>query len=184
MDELSRWIVARAKVKGHSMPWYRLKVEFERFDAEVSERVYGLIESKPMLLARIEAGKLPAEQLDRLRKERIDLIPRNWDEMRRSCDCPDWGDPCKHMAAVYYTLAKEVDRDSASTKAHVNANAEERAFSDSTFSLELEPAAALSAWLPEQGELATKKRVELREDRLVALRSSASGPSSTTAAWA
>ena len=27
------------------------------------------------------------------------------------CSCPDWGVPCKHLAAVCYVLAEEFDRD-------------------------------------------------------------------------
>ncbi len=28
-----------------------------------------------------------------------------------ACSCPDWENPCKHMAAVYYLLAEAFDAD-------------------------------------------------------------------------
>ncbi|MFJ6777621.1 SWIM zinc finger family protein, partial [Kitasatospora sp. NPDC091257] len=28
-----------------------------------------------------------------------------------TCSCPDWGDPCKHAAALYYQVARLLDRD-------------------------------------------------------------------------
>jgi uncharacterized Zn finger protein len=28
-----------------------------------------------------------------------------------SCTCPDWASPCKHVAAAYYVLGSEFDRD-------------------------------------------------------------------------
>jgi uncharacterized Zn finger protein len=28
-----------------------------------------------------------------------------------TCSCPDWGEPCKHAAAVYYLLAEQMDAD-------------------------------------------------------------------------
>src|SRR6185503_13205308 len=28
-----------------------------------------------------------------------------------SCSCPDWGDPCKHVAATHYVLGEALDRD-------------------------------------------------------------------------
>jgi superfamily II DNA or RNA helicase len=31
--------------------------------------------------------------------------------MERHCNCPDYGDPCKHMAALYYVIAREIDND-------------------------------------------------------------------------
>jgi hypothetical protein len=75
------------------------------------EKVYRMIEEDPVLLSRIAAGELPEEFLLKLKAEGIDLIPRRWKEMKRSCSCPDYGDPCKHMAALYYIIAREVDAD-------------------------------------------------------------------------
>jgi SNF2 family DNA or RNA helicase len=31
--------------------------------------------------------------------------------MKRSCNCPDYGDPCKHQAALYFIIAREIDAD-------------------------------------------------------------------------
>jgi uncharacterized Zn finger protein len=31
--------------------------------------------------------------------------------MKTDCSCPDWSNPCKHIAAVYYLLAEQFDRD-------------------------------------------------------------------------
>lgn len=31
-------------------------------------------------------------------------------KLRSTCSCPDWGDPCKHVAALYYVLADEIDK--------------------------------------------------------------------------
>jgi superfamily II DNA or RNA helicase len=99
-----------ARVRGRSKPQYRVRIEFKPLAPAHKERIFAAIESDRMLLARIQAGELPPELLDFLKKEQIDLIPRRWSDMKRSCDCPDWGDPCKHMAAVYLVLAKEIDR--------------------------------------------------------------------------
>ncbi|GHT59618.1 helicase [Spirochaetia bacterium] len=100
---------AGAKVKGHYQPFYRVEIAFPPLVEK--KKVFELIEQDPALLARIAAGELPEEFLFRLKKEGIHLIPRRWAEMRRSCNCPDDGDPCKHMAALYYMLAREVDAD-------------------------------------------------------------------------
>ena len=101
--------LATAKVRGHYQPYYTVRIRFPPLAEK--QRVLELIEEDPSLLARIAAGELPEEFLLKLKKEKIHLIPRNWGEMRRSCDCPDWGDPCKHQAALYYVLAREIDAD-------------------------------------------------------------------------
>ena len=100
---------ARAKVKGNYQPFYQVGIDFPVLPER--EKVYRLIEEDPALLARIAGGELPEEFLVRLKDEGIDLIPRRWGAMKRSCNCPDCGDPCKHQAALYYVIAREVDAD-------------------------------------------------------------------------
>jgi uncharacterized Zn finger protein len=39
------------------------------------------------------------------------LFPRLASDLDMRCSCPDWGVPCKHLAAVCYVLAEEFDRD-------------------------------------------------------------------------
>lgn len=102
---------AIAKVRGHSSPWYKVRIDFPALGADETMRILDIIEAEPFLLAKIEAGELPDELAEALRKNGVELIPSAWSSMKRSCSCPDWGDPCKHMAAVYYLIAQEVDRD-------------------------------------------------------------------------
>jgi uncharacterized Zn finger protein/superfamily II DNA or RNA helicase len=100
---------AIAKVEGNYNPYYYVEIDFPPL-AE-AEQVYKLIENDPPLLARIAAGELPETFLEKLKKKGINLIPKRWRDMRRDCSCPDYGDPCKHMAALYYIIAREIDAD-------------------------------------------------------------------------
>jgi uncharacterized Zn finger protein len=38
------------------------------------------------------------------------LFPSSYDDLRTDCSCPDDSNPCKHIAAVYYLLGEEFDR--------------------------------------------------------------------------
>jgi SNF2 family DNA or RNA helicase/uncharacterized Zn finger protein len=98
-----------AKVEGHYRPFYKVIIDFPALKEK--RMVFRLIEEDPALLAAIAAGELPEEFLRKLKTEGIDLIPKRWNQMTRSCSCPDYGDPCKHMAAIYYVLAQEIDAD-------------------------------------------------------------------------
>jgi uncharacterized Zn finger protein/superfamily II DNA or RNA helicase len=100
---------AFAKVEGNYRPFYKVKICFPPL--KEAEKVYKMIEENPPLLARIAAGGLPETFLKELKRKGINLIPRRWREMKRSCSCPDYGDPCKHMAALYYIIAREIDAD-------------------------------------------------------------------------
>lgn len=39
------------------------------------------------------------------------LFPPNYQVFGANCSCPDWANPCKHLAAVFMLLAQEFDRD-------------------------------------------------------------------------
>ncbi|MDR1956296.1 MAG: DEAD/DEAH box helicase family protein [Treponema sp.] len=100
---------AVAKVEGNYRPFYRVEISFPALPEK--ERVLALMQEDPSVLALLAAGKLSEELLIKLKKEGIHLIPKRWSEMKRSCTCPDYGDPCKHMAALYYIIAREIDAD-------------------------------------------------------------------------
>jgi uncharacterized Zn finger protein len=67
---------AVAKVKGHYRPSYRVEIQFPPL--KEAEQVYKMIEEDPPLLARIAAGELPEQFLERLIDNDIDLIPPDW----------------------------------------------------------------------------------------------------------
>jgi uncharacterized Zn finger protein len=39
------------------------------------------------------------------------LFPASADDLTSACSCPDWENPCKHVAAVFYLLAEAFDAD-------------------------------------------------------------------------
>jgi hypothetical protein len=39
------------------------------------------------------------------------LFPASEEDLWTSCTCPDWANPCKHVAAAHYVLADLIDRD-------------------------------------------------------------------------
>lgn len=41
----------------------------------------------------------------------LSLFPRNPKDLVTDCSCPDWSNPCKHVAAVYCLLGEEFDQD-------------------------------------------------------------------------
>jgi len=98
---------AFAKVEGNYNPFYKVIIAFPPL--KEAEKVYKLIEKNPPLMARIAAGELPETFLQKLKNDGIELIPTRWRDMKRSCTCPDNGDPCKHMAALYYIITREID---------------------------------------------------------------------------
>lgn len=61
--------------------------------------------------ARLLAGEVPAELEKVFDEAGVPLLPRRWADLQAGCSCPDWENPCKHIAAVLYVLADRLDDD-------------------------------------------------------------------------
>ncbi|XP_035679554.1 uncharacterized protein LOC118417905 [Branchiostoma floridae] len=99
-----------AAVQGTSPRPYGVKVQFELLNHAHLQRVYDVINENPLLYGQIINGDLPDELLSTLEEADIDLLPAHWYDMRARCSCPDDANPCKHMAAVYYLITSEIDK--------------------------------------------------------------------------
>lgn len=61
--------------------------------------------------ARLLAGEVPPELEAVFADAGVALLPARWSDMRASCSCPDWENPCKHLAATLYVFADKLDAD-------------------------------------------------------------------------
>jgi uncharacterized Zn finger protein len=62
-------------------------------------------------VARLLAGEVPPDLEDVFRDASVDLFPVSWSTVDARCSCPDWENPCKHIAAVLYLFADRLDDD-------------------------------------------------------------------------
>src|SRR5260370_25531916 len=74
-------------------------------------RVQDRLASQALFRAKLLAGEMPHEIEDVFAECGTPLFPRSAGDLDMHCSCPDWGVPCKHLAAVCYVLAEEFDRD-------------------------------------------------------------------------
>ena len=102
--------IVEAKVKGRQRKPYQVTIYLQKFSPEQLAKIQSCIAEDPALASELALGKLPQEMLDRLAQENISLLPTSWQELNADCSCPDWANPCKHLAAVYYLVANEVDK--------------------------------------------------------------------------
>jgi uncharacterized Zn finger protein len=54
---------------------------------------------------------MPLDIEEAFKEAGLSLFPEKLKDLKTACSCPDWSNPCKHIAAVYYLLAEEFDRD-------------------------------------------------------------------------
>jgi uncharacterized Zn finger protein len=101
----------RASVQGSRPEPYAVRVSLKRFPDPIWKRILDAARGTPALGARLLNGELPAE-LERIVEEtHFSLFPKEYGDIDTDCSCPDWEVPCKHLAALFYLIGEELDRD-------------------------------------------------------------------------
>jgi len=99
-----------AKVQGSRPRPYDVKINLKKFSPKEIAKIKEIIASNPAIASELSLGKLPESLLSILEMEKLFILPQSWDDISADCSCPDWANPCKHLAAVYYILANEIDK--------------------------------------------------------------------------
>lgn len=99
-----------ARVRGSQRTPYRVAISLDAFNAAQRQQLLVAISDDPAILSRLLNRQLPQPVLDIARALDIQLFPRRWHDIRANCSCPDWAMPCKHIAAVIYLIANEIDK--------------------------------------------------------------------------
>ncbi len=99
-----------AKVSGRRPSPYKITMNITPFTKKEKKRIVSIISQNPYYMSQLEGRLLPPELYKELNKEKIKLFPSSWKEMGMHCSCPDWAVPCKHLAAVVYIIANEIDK--------------------------------------------------------------------------
>ena len=99
-----------ARVQGTRPSPYKVALELWSFSADQERAITSLVKESPYYRSQLEARQLPPELDEACIRRGIRLFPRNWEELAMHCSCPDWAVPCKHLAAVVYLIANEIDK--------------------------------------------------------------------------
>jgi uncharacterized Zn finger protein len=101
----------RARVQGSQASPYKVSIRLALLSDESWEKVIAAMAEEALFAAKLLAGEMPQEIEQAFETAGVHLFPQNAREIETSCDCPDWANPCKHSAAVYYLLAERFDED-------------------------------------------------------------------------
>ncbi|NLA36727.1 MAG: hypothetical protein GX868_13745 [Actinobacteria bacterium] len=85
-------------------------VEFDIFNVETWGRVFATLEMKAAHVAALADNELDPSILADLERVGISLLP-GVGEIRTSCTCAEWAEPCRHAAAILLLIAGELARD-------------------------------------------------------------------------
>lgn len=99
-----------AKVRGSHVRPYTVSIYFAVWtDADLGV-IAGEVMKVPMLLGQLLSGQLSRELLTLIDELGLSVLPSEEYRADFSCSCSGWG-LCKHIAAVWYRFADEIDRD-------------------------------------------------------------------------
>ncbi|NVJ17650.1 SWIM zinc finger family protein [Myxococcus sp. AM010] len=100
-----------ARVTGSRPKPYAISLTLKQLDEGVWEKAIAGMAGRAQYAAELLAGTMPQAIDDVFLAAGGSLFPRNRKELMTACSCPDWGDPCKHVAATHYVLGEAFDRD-------------------------------------------------------------------------
>lgn len=91
-------------------PLYMITLEFQPISAAQWSTAIARIASKASLISRLMLKEMPDTIEEVFKPLNLNLLPASGKDFKATCSCPDWGNPCKHIAGVYYLVAAELDQ--------------------------------------------------------------------------
>ena len=103
--------IATATVQGSRKAHYKISIQLEPLSDSAWKQVMTNLTKKAIYAVEMLQDKMPQDIEEVFAQANVSLFPSRLEELNSSCDCPDWSNPCKHIAATYYVLAQHFDLD-------------------------------------------------------------------------
>lgn len=100
-----------ARVQGSRTLPYVVSIRLTPFTDAEWARAEEALADQALFLAALLAGEMPRDVEQAFAAAGLSLFPSRASELDSDCSCPDWTNPCKHVAATYYILAEAFDTD-------------------------------------------------------------------------
>ena len=101
----------KAKVQGSRPRPYQVSIQLKPLSAANWRNLTQAMAQEARFSAKLLAGEMPTDIEEVFKTEGLSLFPKAHGDLKTECSCPDWSNPCKHIAAVYYLLGEAFDRD-------------------------------------------------------------------------
>jgi len=100
-----------AKVQGTRRAPYRVSIGLKALTDKQWQKAIKVLAEHAIFAAKLLMGEMPSNIDEAFNRCGLSLFPARVTELKTSCSCPDWANPCKHIAATHYILAQAFDRD-------------------------------------------------------------------------
>lgn len=100
-----------ARVQGSRRNPYDVRIAVKPLSEAQWARAEEAMAGQAIFLAALLAGEMPRDIEDAFTAAGLSLFPARPRDLETDCSCPDWANPCKHVAATLYILAEAFDED-------------------------------------------------------------------------
>jgi uncharacterized Zn finger protein len=100
-----------SRVQGSRRTPYEVRIQLEPLSESQWDKVLDALAEQAIFAAQLLNSEMPPDVEEIFQAVDVPLFPLTRDDLRTDCSCPDWANPCKHIAAVYYLLGERFDED-------------------------------------------------------------------------
>jgi uncharacterized Zn finger protein len=100
-----------SRVQGSRPKPYKVNIQLQPLSDAQWETVLDALAEQAIFAAQLLNGEMPPNVEEVFQAVKVPLFPARRGDLQTDCSCPDWANPCKHIAAVYYLLGEQFDRD-------------------------------------------------------------------------
>lgn len=108
--EVEKGIVS-AKVQGSRVRPYKVTISVKQLSIVEWDNLIEVLSTQALFVTMLLSGDMPEDIEEAFCNAKLSLFPEKLKNFSSDCSCPDWSNPCKHIAAVYYLLGEEFDND-------------------------------------------------------------------------
>ncbi len=100
-----------SRVQGSRSRPYAVLIEIEPLSEIEWKCVANAMATKAIFAAKLLSGEMPQNIEDAFEAAKVSLFPKYSKDLKTDCSCPDWSNPCKHIAAVTYLIGEQFESD-------------------------------------------------------------------------
>jgi len=109
IDETKDGIAAR--VQGSMRTPYKISIKMNHLSDAEWDKVIDALAEQAIFTAQLLAGEMPQDIEQAFERAKVSLFPSKRGDLTTDCSCPDYSNPCKHIAAAHYILGERFDED-------------------------------------------------------------------------
>ena len=100
-----------ARVQGSQKSPYKIHIQIAPLTDAQWDKVFDVLAGQAIFTAQLLAGEMPQDIEQGFEAAKVSLFPARRDDLKTDCSCPDYANPCKHIAAAHYILGERFDED-------------------------------------------------------------------------